>query len=209
MNTQTPLEERWNWITHAIGFLLTILGLYVMINDKSNNSQYTDLTIVIYAFSLMALYLSSTLYHYITNPESKKRLRIADHISIYLLIAGTYTPVTLITLSEDHQGWLLFILVWTIAGLGTILKLFFTGRFKVFSLLLYVIMGWLIIIDIKALNAIIGTQGMTYLTFGGFFYMFGIIFYVWEKLYFNHVVWHLFVLAGSLSHFIFIWKFII
>ncbi len=131
-----------------------------------------------------------------------------DHISIYVLIAGTYTPVTLIALVHS-RGWLLFILVWSIAGIGSILKLFFTGRFEIISVFLYLIMGWLIMLDISALTDVVGANGIMYLMLGGVAYTFGILFYAFNKLNFNHVIWHLFVLAGSAFHYIFILNYII
>jgi len=122
-----------------------------------------------------------------------------DHISIYYLIAGTYTPVCL-SLLPGSKGWLLFYLVWGIALLGTFLKLFYTGRFEAFSLILYGVMGWLIVIDLPYLIKNLSTSGLTYLALGGAFYTIGILFYALKKIPFNHLIWHIFVLAGAASH---------
>ncbi len=208
MKIQTPIEERWNWLTHGLGFISSFIGLFVLLTNDSQLTRYSTFTIVLYSLSLMILYFASTAYHYTSNEKLKRRFRILDHISIYLLIAGTYSPVTLITLLSG-KGWLLFILVWSIAGIGTILKLFFTGRFEILSLILYVVMGWLIVLDIANLMDKVGQEGITFLILGGAAYTFGIVFYAMRRLKFNHVIWHLFVLAGSVFHYIFILKFVI
>ncbi|GAB5399624.1 MAG: hypothetical protein Aureis2KO_12090 [Aureisphaera sp.] len=159
--------------------------------------------ILFYGVSLILLYLASTLYHAIPKANWKPLLRKLDHISIYLLIAGTYTPVALISLI-DGNGWSLFWTVWSIAAIGTILKIFFTGRFEKLSLLLYLVMGWLILFDMTAVLEAHSTLGITLLAVGGAFYTLGIVFYIIEKIPYNHTIWHLFVLAGSIFHFFFI-----
>ncbi|MEX0312675.1 MAG: hemolysin III family protein, partial [Allomuricauda sp.] len=130
-------------------------------------------------------------------------LRVLDHISIYYLIAGTYTPVCLTTLI-DSKGWLLLYSVWGIALFGTVLKLFFTGKFEVFSLLLYGVMGWLVIIDYPFLSENISSKGLFYLALGGAFYTIGILFYAIKKIPYNHLIWHFFVLGGAISHWLMI-----
>jgi hemolysin III len=154
------------------------------------------------------LFSASTLYHAIRNESKKHIFRIIDHISIYLLIAGSYTPVTLLTLSES-RGWLLFGLVWGIAALGLILKLFFTGRFEIFSILLYLVMGWLIVFDFSALVNNMATNSLLLLFIGGLFSTVGIVFYAIEKIPYNHVIWHLFVLGGAICHFFMIFFYVI
>lgn len=208
MKQQSDLEEKWNWLSHGLGFLMAILGLFVLVFYNNDKTPYSKFSIYVYSISLIVLYFSSTLYHYITDLNLKNKLRVMDHVGIYLLIAGTYTPVTLIALVHS-KGWLLFILVWSLAVLGSILKLFFTGKYEVVSVLLYLIMGWLIVIDFSQLAEIVGENGIMYLIYGGLAYTVGIIFYAVKKLNFNHVIWHFFVLAGSVFHFIFIWKFVI
>lgn len=208
MKQQSDLEEKWNWLSHGLGFLMAILGLFVLLFYDNDKTPYSKFSICIYSISLIILYFSSTSYHYITDLNLKNKLRVMDHVGIYLLIAGTYTPVTLIALINS-KGWLLFILVWTLAIIGSILKLFFTGKFEVVSVLLYLIMGWLIVIDFSELTEVVGESGIMYLIYGGLAYTVGIIFYAVKKLNFNHVIWHFFVLAGSIFHFIFIWKFVV
>lgn len=208
MKQQSDLEEKWNWLSHGLGFLMAIFGLFVLISYDDNKTPYSKFSIYIYGISLIVLYFSSALYHYIRDLNFKNKLRIMDHVGIYLLIAGTYTPITLITLIHS-KGWLLFILVWSLAILGSILKLFFTGKFEFVSVLLYLIMGWLIVIDFSHLTEIVSENGIMYLIYGGLAYTVGIIFYALRKMNFNHVIWHFFVLAGSVFHFMFIWKFVI
>ncbi|MDH7446862.1 PAQR family membrane homeostasis protein TrhA [Aquimarina sp. 2201CG14-23] len=208
MKIQSPIEERWNWLTHGIGFLLSIAGLFVLLLENANKTEYSTFSIILYSISLITLYFASTAYHYTNSIVLKKRFRVMDHISIYLLIAGTYSPVTLIGLL-DSKGWFLFISVWSLAGLGSVLKLFFTGKFEIISVILYLLMGWLIMLDISTLTSQVGSDGIFYLMMGGLAYTLGIIFYAFNKLNFNHVIWHLFVLAGSVFHYIFILKYII
>ncbi|MDY8138958.1 PAQR family membrane homeostasis protein TrhA [Aquimarina sp. 2201CG5-10] len=208
MAIQSPIEEKWNWLTHGLGIVLSLIGFFVLIANDTKLTVYSTHTIILYSVSLFALYFASTAYHYSSNPILKRKFRAFDHISIYLLIAGTYSPVTLITLINSN-GWLLFFLVWSIAGLGTILKLFFTGRFEIFSVLLYLIMGWLIVLDINSLSDKVGDKGMLLLMLGGAAYTLGIIFYALRKMKFHHVIWHLFVLAGSIFHYVFILRYII
>ncbi|MDX1766873.1 MAG: hemolysin III family protein, partial [Arenibacter troitsensis] len=133
----------------------------------------------------------------------KNRLRILDHISIYFLIAGTYTPVALLML-EKGNGWLLFYTVWGIAALGALMKLFYTGKYEFISLLLYLVMGWLIVLDLDNLLNNTTTIGLGTLFLGGAFYTLGIIFYAIERIPYNHFIWHLFVLGGAISHWFFI-----
>ena len=208
MAIQSEIEEKGNWITHGIGVLIFIIGFFILLDSNSNITKYSTAAIIIYCLALIMLYTASTVYHYVTVEHLKQKLRILDHISIYFLIAGTYTPVTLIPLI-DSKGWLLFTLVWSITALGTVLKLFFTGRFEVISLILYVVMGWLIVLDMEVLSQKVGEDGINYLIYGGIAYTGGIVFYTMRKLKFQHVIWHCFVLAGSIFHFIFIWKYII
>ncbi|WP_299254658.1 hemolysin III family protein [uncultured Aquimarina sp.] len=208
MKIQTPVEERWNWLTHGFGFILSIVGLFCLLFNDTYKTPYSTFAIILYSVSLIVLYFFSTTYHYTSDLKLKEQFRIMDHISIYLLIAGTYSPVTLIGLMHS-KGWLLFIMVWSLAGFGSILKLFFTGRFEIVSVILYLLMGWLIVLDITALTDRVSSDGIFYLIFGGGFYTVGIFFYAFNKLNYNHVIWHLFVLGGSIFHYIFILKYII
>ncbi|MDC8004415.1 hemolysin III family protein [Aureisphaera galaxeae] len=199
----TKREEFWNTLTHGLGVLLAITGLVVLLVKDTHESTYSTLSILFYGISLILLYLASTLYHAIPWKHWKSTLRKLDHISIYLLIAGTYTPVALISLI-DGNGWTIFWTVWIIAGIGTLLKVFFTGKFEAISLLLYLVMGWLILFDFTNVVEAHSTFGLTLLALGGAAYTLGIVFYVVEKIPYNHAIWHLFVLAGSIFHFFFI-----
>ncbi len=196
-------EEKLNSISHAIGILLGIFGLFLLLRNNSYRTPYATLSIIIYGVSLISMFTVSTLYHAVSGKGLKHGFRILDHINIYLLIAGTYTPVALITL-EQSNGWLIFYIVWGIAGFGTILKVFFTGKYEVISLLLYLVMGWLIVLDYQNLMDYTTTLGIQLLFLGGAFYTLGIIFYAWERIPYNHLIWHFFVLGGAISHWLFI-----
>lgn len=208
MRIQSPLEERLNAITHAIGAVLGIVGLFFLIIKETEKTEWSLFSVVIYGLSIIVLFSASASYHSITSEKRKHYFRIIDHISIYLLIAGTYTPVLLITLDES-LGWTLFYVVWGIAAFGVILKLFFTGKFEIFSTLLYLVMGWLIVFDFTTLSNLMPSNGVILLMAGGLAYTAGIIFYVFEKIPYNHVIWHLFVLAGAMFHFFMVLFFVI
>jgi hemolysin III len=197
-------EELWNTWTHGLGILLGVLGAIFMILKAQGLDSLSRTSVWIYSLSVIVLFTASTVYHAVADPRIKRKLRILDHISIYLLIAGTYSPVALITLREG-SGWWLFGAVWGMALFGTVLKLFFTGKFEIFSLLLYLLMGWLIAIDFNNLMDHLNTSGKWWLMAGGAFYTVGILFYAIRKIPFNHMIWHFFVLAGALCHWLFIY----
>ncbi|MGO4920396.1 PAQR family membrane homeostasis protein TrhA [Maribacter spongiicola] len=197
-------EEKFNTISHGIGALLAIAGMILLINANNHKSDYATWGIVIYSLSLISMLLMSTIYHAVDNTIWKLRMRILDHINIYYLIAGTYTPVALITLVNGN-GWLIFFAVWGIAAVGTILKIFFTGKFEIVSLLLYLTMGWLIVFDFQNLVDNTSELGIQLLMLGGAFYTIGIIFYAVRRIPYNHFIWHIFVLCGAISHWFFIY----
>lgn len=203
----TKEEEYWNALTHFIGLIGSIVGVFFLFSYNNNLTYLSTLGIVLFGFGLISVYLSSTLYHYVSNPILKEKLRVFDHISIYYLIAGSYAPVCLITLL-DMSGLYIFGVVSLIALFGTFFKLFYTGRYEKLSLLLYLFMGWLVIIDIKTLFEAIDFNGFLLLILGGISYSIGTIFYSLDKKY-AHTIWHLFVLAGSTLHFFFILFYII
>jgi hemolysin III len=208
MRIQTAFEEKLNTISHAIGALFGLAALVLLVVFDTRKTDYSLTSVIIYGFSIIILFTASALYHAAKNERKKRFLRVIDHISIYVLIAGTYSPVLLIML-EESLGWTLFYIVWGIAGFGVILKTFFTGRFELFSTLLYLAMGWLIVFDFSTLSRIMDAGGITLLFAGGIAYTVGIIFYVIEKIPFNHVIWHLFVLAGAICHFFMIFLYVI
>jgi hemolysin III len=205
---QTKFEEQLNAASHGIGALLGIAGLVLLIVFNTNKADWSLFSVIVYGISLIVLFTASTLYHSMKGEKRKHYFRIIDHISIYLLIAGTYTPVLLITL-EKSLGWPLFWTVWGIAAFGVILKLFFTGRFEIFSTLLYLVMGWLIVFDFTNLSEAIGSKGVLWFFAGGLFYTVGILFYAIHRIPYNHVIWHLFVLAGAIGHFFMIFYYVI
>lgn len=208
MQIQSFFEEKLNAFTHAIGALLGIVALVLLIVFNTNKTEWSLFSVMVYGISIIILFSASTLYHSVTNEKKKHYFRIIDHISIYLLIAGTYTPVLLISL-EQTLGWTLFWVVWGIAAFGVILKLFFTGKFEIFSTLLYLVMGWLIVFDFSNLLETFGSNGILFLFAGGLSYTVGIIFYAIQKIPYNHVIWHLFVLSGAIFHFFMIFYFVI
>lgn len=208
MRVQTHKEELLNAYTHGLGALLGIAGLVLLLLKNNSEVPFSTFSVVVYGVSIIVLFSASTMYHSVKKERQKHYFRIVDHISIYFLIAGTYTPVLLITLA-DTRGWLLFWVVWGIAAFGVILKLFFTGRFEVFSTLLYLVMGWLIIFDFGNLSEAIGPNGILWLFIGGLSYTIGIVFYAIQKIPYNHVIWHLFVLGGALGHFFMIYLFVV
>lgn len=197
-------EERLNAISHGIGALLGIIGLFLLLEKNTGKTPYATTAIVIYSLSFVVLFTASTVYHSVSKAHLRKIYQIVDHISIYLLIAGTYTPLTLISL-EDGNGWLIFYTVWGIAAVGTIFKLFFTGKYETISLVLYVLMGWLIILDYENLIGHTSSLGIQLLFLGSALYCLGIIFYVIKKIPYNHFIWHLFVLGGAIGHWFFIY----
>lgn len=189
-------EELANAITHGLGFVLSIPALIFLILKGSEYGSALHITAyTIFGVSMLVLYLMSTLLH--SMPAKYKRFfSILDHSSIYVLIAGTYTPLVLTSLGGS-LGWTLFGIVWGLAILGILFKVFFIHRYEAVSLIFYIAMGWLVIFAIRPLHAAIGTEGITLLVIGGLLYTFGAIFYAWRRIPYNHAIWHLFVIGGS------------
>lgn len=209
MKYYSPLEEKINILSHALGLLLSFLALILMLVKSISSGNFLAIvSAFVFGLSLMILYAASTLYHRSREEKLRARLRIFDHAAIYVLIAGTYTPFTLITL-HGTTGWLLFATVWTMALVGIILKLFFTGKFDILSTAMYVAMGWLIIFAIKPLMAALPTEGLYFLFAGGAFYTIGAIFYAFRKLNFTHATFHIFVLLGSFCHFMAVYLYVL
>jgi hemolysin III len=197
----TRREEIANSITHGIGALLSVAGLAVLVGfSTTRGDAWHIVSCSIYGATLILLYLASTLYHSISQPNLKELLRTFDHSAIYLLIAGTYTPFMLVSL-RGPWGWSLFGTIWGIALLGIVLKTTSFGRLPGISLGFYLTMGWIVIIAIKPLLAALDKGGLWLLVLGGLAYTGGVIFYAWEKLPYSHAIWHLFVMAGSAFHF--------
>jgi len=205
----TPVEEMTNIISHAVGLVLSIVALLLMLirASESGHTLYI-VSAAIFGASLIALYAASTLYHSAKDPKVRSRLRINDHATIYILIAGTYTPFTLITLN-GWIGWTIFGVSWGMATAGVTLKIFFTGKYNVLSTLMYVLMGWIIIFAIKPLINSLSSEGLFWLVAGGLAYTTGAVIYSIKKIKFNHAIFHLFVLLGSACHFISVYFYVL
>ncbi|WP_201772169.1 PAQR family membrane homeostasis protein TrhA [Endozoicomonas montiporae] len=194
-------EEIANSVTHGIGALLSVAGLTLLVTYAAmQGDAWRVVSFSIYGGSMILLFLMSTLYHSFQNEKAKRVFKLLDHCAIYLLIAGTYTPFLLVTL-RGLMGWVLFAIIWLLALTGIIFKLAFRHRFKKLSLLTYVGMGWLALFAGQELTQNLSAGGMAWLIAGGLSYTLGVLFYVWKKLPYNHAIWHLFVLAGSLCHY--------
>lgn len=190
-------EELANAITHGIGFLLSIPALVVLIVSAVNNGNAMHVvSFTIFGVSMILLYLFSTMLHSFKPSKTKNVFAILDHSAIYVLIAGTCTPLTLVSLNGS-LGWTLFGIIWGLAVAGITLKCFLVNKFRVLSTVFYLLMGWLIIIAIKPLYTSLSPAGFYLLLTGGVFYSVGAIFYIWRNLPYSHAIWHLFVIAGS------------
>jgi len=200
-------EEFLNTLTHFFGLILTIIGIPFIFYFNNNHTEYSLFSIILFLFGLLSVYLSSTIYHYTKNNKLKSVFRKIDHISIFYLILGSYAPVCLVTLL-DFSGITIFLIVFTLAIIGTILKVFFRGKIEKASLILYLVMGWLIISDISTLFSLIPIQGKILLAISGLSYTIGTLFYRSNKKY-AHTIWHLFVLSGSITHYFFVIRYII
>ena len=202
-------EEIVNINSHGFGLLLSVVGLVLLVVFASfKGTVWHIVSFAIYGTSLVVLYLASTLFHASQNPKSRKRLNVFDHASIYLLIAGTYTPFTLVTL-QGGWGWSIFGIIWGLAILGVILKLFFTGKFNFLSTIVYIFMGWLILIAIVPLVHSFPFYGLMWLIAGGVLYSIGAVFFLIEKIPYNHAIFHFFVLGGSACHFVAVFNYIL
>jgi len=195
-------EEIANSITHGIGAALGTAALVILVVFASlKGDVWRIVSFSIYGASLVILYTASTIYHAITNKKAKRYFRIMDVSSIFLLIAGTYTPITLLSLRGTGWGWTMFGLIWGMALIGIVFKTFFDGRFEKLSIIFYVLMGWLAIIAIKPMIVNLPAGLLFWIALGGISYTVGIIFLAVTKFPYSHTVWHLFVLGGSISHF--------
>ncbi len=200
-------EEIANAITHGLGVAFGIFALvFLIITHYKTTDIYGFVSYIVYGASLIILYLSSTLYHSIPQKKAKIHLRKLDHASIFILIAGTYTPISMVAL-RGKLGWTILITIWSIALLGIIFKVFFINKLKIVSVIMYLAMGWLIIFAIKPLILALSTKSLVFMIIGGLFYTVGILFYALQSMGFkySHSIWHLFVLAGSIFHFIMIY----
>lgn len=201
VHTFTKKEEIAHAITHGIGAILSIAALVLLIVFASfQGNPVLIVSVTIFGVTMLLMYLSSTIVHSLPKNKWKNAFLIVDHASIYLFIAGTYTPFVL-ALINGKIGWTLFGIVWGIAAVGIIMKLFFVKKFVILSTLTYILMGWIIVFAWGPLTEALHTNGVKLLVAGGVVYTIGAIFYVWKKVPYHHVIWHLFVVAGSVLHF--------
>jgi len=201
VNHFSVAEEIWHAVTHGIGFIFSIAALALLISFATLSGSAVHITAAaIYGTALIIMYGSSTLYHAITHQNIKYLFQKFDHAAIYFLIAGTYTPIMLITIG-GVWGWTLFGIEWGIALIGIILKFMYPGRFEAFSLVAYVLMGWIIVVVFDTFKANIDPLGFWLIIGGGIAYTSGIVFYVKDKINYFHAIWHLFVLTGSILQF--------
>ena len=197
-----PREELASALTHGLGATAALAGGAILITLAALHGDRWQLgAAIVFGIALLALYVASTLYHAIQHPVAKGRLKVFDHCAIYLLIAGTYTPFTLIGL-RGPWGWSLFAAIWSLALAGVVFKLFYTGRFPRLSTAIYIAMGWLVVVAMKPMIASIDAWTLGWLLAGGVFYTLGTYFYHRESIPYSHAIWHLFVIAGSVCHFV-------
>jgi len=194
-------EDLASALTSGAGAIAALLGGVVLVALAARGDAWQLVGALVFAASLLLLYVSSTLYHAATGPRTRARLKVFDHCSIYLLIAGTYTPFTLIAL-RGHVGWWLFAAIWSLALVGIVFKLFFTGRFKLLSTMVYVAMGWLVVVAIKPVLAALDDWTFGWMLAGGLVYTLGTVFYHRPSMRYSHAVWHLFVIGGSACHYV-------
>ena len=195
-------EEVWSCAIHGLGIVLSIAGLTTLVALAARyRDVWTVVSTAVFGVSMIVLYTASTIYHAVPNLDLKRHLKKFDHISIYYLIAGSYTPFLLVCM-RGTLGWTIFGIIWALALTGTILKLLSSGcGTKVWYISLYLIMGWMIVIASKQLVGALPPIGLKFLVLGGFFYTAGILFYVWKSRKYTHAIWHGFVLTGTIMHF--------
>ena len=208
-NKYPPFEEKLNIISHAFGFGLSILGLILLIVRAKDYGETVHLvSFLIFGASMVLLYAASTLYHSAKKRRLRIKLNVLDHSSIYILIAGTYTPFALVTLNGT-AGWIIFGVVWGLALVGIILKLFFTGKYRTLSTIMYVVMGWIIVFAVKPLIENLSFNGLMWLVAGGVSYTIGAVLFSLDRIKFNHAIFHMFVLFGTFCHFISIYYYVL
>lgn len=197
----SPREERANRWTHAVGLLASLVAGPVLVGLAVRSGDGTSVaSVAVYALTLVALYAASTAYHSVSRPDLKRLLRRLDHSAIFLLIAGTYTPIALVVL-RGGLGWTLLAVAWGLGAVGIAWKVCCLERFPILGPVYYLVMGWLAVVALEPLVASLSAAEMAWLVAGGLAYTGGVVFYAWKRLPYNHAVWHLFVLAGSVCHF--------
>ncbi len=209
MRIYSQTEEKINIVSHGIGLVLSCVAFVLLATHANLHGDILHtISFSVFGASLIMLYAASTIYHSAKKPELRKRLKIIDHASIYVLVAGTYTPFTLITLNGT-LGWVIFGTSWGLAITGIILKLFFTGKYNLISTSMYVFIGWVIVFAIKPLIDNLSSEGFLWLLAGGISYTVGAVLYSIKKIKFNHAIFHMFVLTGSFCHFISVYFYVL
>src|SRR6056297_2132359 len=202
-------EELFNSISHGLGVLFAITALVLIsVFSARTTDPWKIVSGVIYGVSLIALFMASTLYHAFPEGKVKDVFEIMDHSAIFILIAGTYTPFTLVCL-RGPIGWTIFGIVWGLTLYGIVYEIFFVNKFVILSTLIYIFMGWLIVFAMASLAESLPPAGLFWLVLGGVLYTLGTPFYIIRKIPFHHGIWHLFVLGGSISHFITVFFYVI
>src|SRR5450432_693187 len=202
MNTYTRRQEIVNGLTSAIGMLFGISGLPVLVGLATAHSNTPGIVgSGIYGFCFLLLFTCSTVYHFAQEPELKRMFKVLDHISIYFLIAGTYTPLLLVYMNNNFGITILSVL-WGLTVLGIFFKIRFTGRFEIISTIIYLLMGWIMVVGGRRFFDDLPIPVLIFIFAGGGFYSIGVFFYIWDKYYYTHAVWHLFVLGGAISHYV-------
>ncbi|HZS03278.1 MAG TPA: hemolysin III family protein [Blastocatellia bacterium] len=197
-----PAEEMANSLTHGFGLVLSLIGLAVLVLlAVLRGGAWHILGCSVFGASLVIMYLASTLYHSARSPRMKHLLRVVDHCCIYLLIAGTYTPFTLVILRRDW-GWVIFGVVWGLALVGILCRILSKRQLQVLMTISYLLMGWMAVLAIKPLLALAPFAAVVWIMAGGVFYTIGVVFFSLEKMRYHHAIWHLFVLGGSLCHYL-------
>lgn len=203
---QTQNEELVNAITHGIGVLFCVISIpFLLYNAYQHKTLDVFFAVLAFGIGMLMVYTSSTLYHIVQNKRIKDILQIADHISIYFLIVGSYTPLMVIFLPKNQATFFL-ILMWGIVLIGVVLKLFFTKKFKFVSVLIYLMLGWMVVFIIEPIRQNVPVHILSWMIIGGISYTAGVYFYVRSKVSYFHAVWHCFVLGGTISHYIFIYQ---
>ncbi len=211
MSDYAPQHERINVITHFIGFVFGIIALPILAFSLYKSDDFSSIDVigsVVYGIGFLMVFGFSTAYHFVSRPELKAKMKVWDHISIYYLIAGSYTPL-LLAYADRADAFLMLSIVWGLALVGTIFKLFFTGRFRVVSTLIYLAMGWLVLFSPQSFKDGLPDLQLKWIATGGAFYSLGVIFYLVKKIPFHHAIWHVFVLCGAIAHFTGIWKMVL
>jgi hemolysin III len=202
ISTSNLKQEMANSISHAFGMLFAVIAMPILIAMSINHGNTIGLVgSSVFGFSFLMVYTASTLYHGVQQPEVKRVLKIIDHISIYFLIAGSYTPFILLFF-WNQMGLILLIVLWSLTLLGIVFKIFFVDRFTYLSTIVYLLMGWILVFVIKPFFAHLPLPIIVLLASGGVLYSLGVIFFLWTKYYYHHLVWHIFVLAASICHFV-------